>query len=344
MPMRANNVAKFPSPRRTRARLLILLTLGLLMLLLAPAHARPAHTGAPYAPSGRIAYAPTDTGRTIFLPLVRYPLQPPDDRPDYVRFAVIGDYGSGSERESSVSELVKSWNPGFVVTVGDNNYGPDKAANIDVRIGQFYAEYIFPYKGNYGGGAASNRFYPALGNHDWNADGLEAHLAYFKLPGNERYYEVARGPVRFFVLDSDEREPDGVTSTSMQGRWLQAALARSTSCWNLVLAHHAPFSSGDHGSSEWMQWPFPAWGADAVLAGHDHHYERLDMAGFPYFVNGLGGASRYSVDEQLPGSQVVYNDDFGAMVVVATRTSLDYKFYAIDGTLVDHFRQTGGCG
>jgi tartrate-resistant acid phosphatase type 5 len=312
-------------------RAFLALAIGLIWLALAGSLARPS-----------AGVAPAAAGAPIFVPLANRPAPPPDDRPDNVRFAVIGDYGSGSEH--AVSALVKSWNPGFIVTVGDNNYASDKAASIDARIGQFYAEYIYPYVGIYSSGADSNRFYPVLGNHDWDEAGLEAYQSYFVLPGAERYYDVVRGPVHFFLLDSDKREPDGVALDSIQGRWLQGALASSQSCWDLVILHHAPFSSGEHGSNVWMQWPFGAWGADAVLTGHDHHYERFDIGGLPYFVNGLGGESRYSVGTPVAGSLVRYNDEYGAMLVEATRTSATYQFVAVDGTVVDAYTQSGGCG
>jgi tartrate-resistant acid phosphatase type 5 len=292
------------------------------------------------APPTRAASEPA-----IYLALIQLPaIAPPDDQPDYVRFAVIGDYGDASENEASVARMLRGWRPGFIITVGDNNYGDDKAENIDPRIGQFYADYIFPYRGTYGPGATSNRFFPTLGNHDWNTGGLVAYLDYFALPGNERYYDVVRGPVRLFALSSDPREPDGVTSDSVQGHWAQAGLAASASCWNLVYFHHAPFSSGEHGSSDWMQWPFQAWGADAVLSGHDHIYERLGIEGFTYIVNGLGGASRYDFKKPVAGSLVRYNDSYGAMLVEATRTTITYRFIAIDGTVADTFTQQGGCG
>jgi hypothetical protein len=282
---------------------------------------------------------------TTYLPLIQMPLvPPPDDKPDYVRFAVIGDYGDASENEAAVAQMVRSWRPGFIITVGDNNYGDDKLDSIDLRIGQFYADYIFPYQGTYGPGASSNRFYPTMGNHDWNALGRVAYFGYFTLPGNERYYDVVRGPVHLFALSSDPREPDGVTSDSIQGRWAQAALAASTSCWNLAYFHHAPFSSGEHGPSDWMQWPFQEWGADVVLAGHDHIYERLSIAGFPYMVNGLGGASLYDFKTPLAGSLVRYSETYGAMLVEATRTTITYQFIAIDGTNADTWTQQGGCG
>lgn len=72
------------------------------------------------------------------------------------------------------------------------------------------------------------------------------------------------------------------------------------------MLHHAPFSSGSsHGSNPRVQWPFQAWGADVVLSGHDHLYERiLKTGGFPYFVNGLGGASIYGFGSAVSGEGV----------------------------------------
>src|SRR3954454_847183 len=130
------------------------------------------------------------------------------------RFAVIGDFGVDGTPEANVAALVKSWNPDYVVTVGDNNYPSGSASTIDANIGKYYHDYIFPYVGNFGAGATTNRFYPVLGNHDWgdtfpNPQGDQPYLNYFSLPGNERYYSFTQGPVQFFAIDSDENEPDG---------------------------------------------------------------------------------------------------------------------------------------
>ncbi len=258
-------------------------------------------------------------------------------------FAVIGDYGQAGPNEAAVAALVKSWDPAFVVTVGDDNYPSGSAATIDANIGQYYHEFIAPYKGSYGPGASENRFWPTLGNHDWIASGAAPYLAYFTLPGVERYYTIARGPVQIFAVDSDPNEPHGVTATSVQGQWLQGQLAASTACWKLVFFHHPPYSSGLHGSNLWMQWPFAAWGASAVLAGHDHTYERIVRDGFPYFVNGLGGASIYGFGLPVTGSAARYNASYGAMRVTATETSLTYQFITTAGTVVDTYTQTGGC-
>src|SRR5205085_5882749 len=131
--------------------------------------------------------------------------------------------------------------------------------------------------------AKSNAFFPTLGNHDWTPnDYPQPYLNYFKLPGNERYYDFVRGPVHFFNIDSDPREPDGVSPTSKQGQWLKGKLAASPSPFDIVYFHHAPFGSGDEGSSAWMPWSFESWGADLVLPGHNHIYEGFDKSGFPF--------------------------------------------------------------
>ena len=254
-----------------------------------------------------------------------------------ITFAVIGDYGLTGQNEANVANLVKSWNPNFIVTVGDNNYISGSANTIDANIGQYYHDFIFPYTGSYGAGAATNRFFPALGNHDWVTTNAQPYLNYFSLPGNERYYDFVRGPVHFFMLDSDTHEPHGNTAASVQGTWLKNSLAASSSPWNIVLLHHAPFSSAHHGSNAASQWPYEAWGADAVLAGHDHTYERIIKGAIPYFVNGLGGASIYEFRTPIAGSQLRYNADHGAMFVEATNAYINFKFIARTGVTIDSF-------
>jgi hypothetical protein len=259
------------------------------------------------------------------------------------RFAVIGDYGYDGPNEAAVAALVKSWNPDAVLTVGDNNYGIGAAETIDQNIGKHYQQFIGDYQGQYGPGAAVNRFFPSLGNHDWWFPGIESiqpYLDYFNLPGdryysssgNERYYEFRFGSVQFFALNSTLREPAGVTSTSDQARWLQSALAASRQPFNVVYFHHAPYNSGiESGDSTWMQWPFAEWGVDAVLSGHEHLYERLSVDGIPYFVNGLGGASVYPIGPIDRYSQVRFADGFGAMLITVSENSMVFEFYAVDG-------------
>ena len=101
-----------------------------------------------------------------------------------IQFAAIGDYGLAGRVEMDVSNLVKSWNPDFVITLGDNNYEYGEASTIDKNIGQYYHAFISPYAGSFGTGDTVNRFFPALGNHDWLTAGAQPYLDYFTLPGN----------------------------------------------------------------------------------------------------------------------------------------------------------------
>ena len=89
-----------------------------------------------------------------------------------------------------------------------------------------------------------------------------------------------------------------------------------------------------------MQWPFQAWGATAVLNGHDHTYERIVQNGFPYFVNGLGGNSIYNFGTPVSGSVLRYNGNYGAMLVTADSCQMTYQFITRLGAVIDTYTQT----
>src|SRR5687768_5814715 len=249
-----------------------------------------------------------------------------------LKVAVIGDFGDAGPSEASVADMVLGWNPDFIITTGDNNYPDGEASTIDANIGQYYHSYIGNYQGSYGQGASTNRFFPSLGNHDWKTTNAQPYLDYFTLPtgspGGERFYQFTWGPLHLFALDSERLEPHGTTVDSRQAEWLECAMNASRAPWQLVYMHHPPYSSGpEHGSREEMQWPYKEWGADAVLAGHDHAYERLRVDGLRYFVVGAGGASLYPFLDLLPASEFAYDSDFSAMLIEATPTTLSFKYY-----------------
>ncbi|MGD8751910.1 MAG: PQQ-dependent sugar dehydrogenase [Anaerolineales bacterium] len=294
-----------------------------------PTALSPSPTSSPLSPPA------TQTSPTQTIPS---PTLEPTAPAESITFAVIGDYGLAGQAEADVAELVKSWQPDLIITSGDNNYPRGAASTIDENIGQYYHQYIHPYQGDYGEGAQVNRFFPTLGNHDWGSNRAQPHLDYFTLPGNERYYDFTWGSVHFFALDSDSREPDGVGVSSTQAAWLKERLAASTAAWKIVYMHHAPISSGTHGSTDWMAWPYQEWGASAVIAGHDHVYERIVRDGFPYFTVGLSGnPSRYVFPFIVEGSQVRYRDDYGAMLVEADETQINFQFITRTGEVIDTY-------
>lgn len=310
---------------------LLALALGLTLAACAPAPT-PSPTASPtVTPSPIPSETPTQTPTATATPLVQIP----------VRFAVIGDYGLAGPDEAEVADLVKQWAPHFIVTTGDNNYPMGSAATIDQNVGQYYHEYIGNYQGGYGVGSDVNRFFPSLGNHDWRTANAQPYLDYFDLPGNERYYELRWGPVHLFILDSDEHEPDGIGLSSVQAAWLREALAASDAPWKLVVLHHAPYSSALHGDSVALQWPYAEWGAHAVLAGHDHVYERLEINGIPYITSGLGGSpARYFFIQVREESIVRYRAEHGAVFVEVSESLINFQFVNTVGEVIDSLTLT----
>lgn len=266
-----------------------------------------------------------------------------------VRFAAIGDYGTADANAAAVAELVAGWDPDFVVTMGDNRYST--AGNYDQSTGQFYCAYLTGVSGGPAcpsGAAPVNAFFPSPGNHDYDdAGGIDEYLAYFDLPGpgaasshtsgTELYYDVIVGPVHLFVIDSTPvRVTPGGPAVQAQVDWLQTVLGASLAAWQVVVMHHPPFSSSDdHGSQPALQYPYAAWGADVVLAGHDHTYERLVRDGILYFVNGTGGRRLGNPGEPVFGSAAMFSDEFGAMIIDANPAEMTFSFYSVSSPTSD---------
>ncbi|MEZ4318421.1 MAG: metallophosphoesterase [Myxococcota bacterium] len=268
-----------------------------------------------------------------------------------LRFAAIGDFGDDDDDSRAVAALVRGWDPELIVTVGDNDYsdGAYQGSNegLELGVGQYYADWIGDYSGAYGAGATENAFWPTPGDHDWgdtcdDPGGLDDYLAYFDLPdgpGEGRYYDFRRGPVHFFALHSvEDCEPDGATADSAQARWVRDAAAASDAPFKVAFFHHPPWSSGEYATDgEHMQWPWADWGFQLVLAGHEHDYERVWTEGITSLVIGLGGVDIRGFECPVAGSQVRFDDDYGALLVEATDTELDVSFHTVGGVEVDRF-------
>ena len=244
-----------------------------------------------------------------------------------VRFAVITDYGVDRANEFAVAEMVNSWNPEFIVTLGDNNALGPELQKWDRAIGQYYGTYL-----------SSGDFYPCIGNHDYYG-GVFQYTSYFDLPGNERYYDVVRGPVHLFCVNSVS-DPDGVTSKSTQAKWLDAELSESTSPWDIVYFHYPPYTSGTvHGPKPRMRWGFE--GADIVLSGHVHAYERLFVKGLTYITGLPGGQTpRNFFGYPARGSEIRYGGSYGAMLVTASDYQITFSTFTLSGDLVESYTIT----
>lgn len=271
-------------------------------------------------------------------------------------FAILGDYGLVGDGQTAVADLIKSWEPEFIVTTGDNWYGSEVDLGDLEDVQAVYADFI------------PDNFYVTIGNHDRDPDGrLAIELAYFKPPPlntasgpqTKPYYSVRRGHVEFFPYDSGydssqvNQQPDGVGLASIEAGWLRTALANSTAKFKVVLVHQPPYTSfrttigpddagGDALSGDGflaypaLRLPFKDWGADVVFSGHIHSYERLEVDGFPYIVNGAGGREvKVFSGAASPYSILRYDGDFGAIKAVATCDLLTLSFVSLDGTVRD---------
>jgi len=293
---------------------------------------------------------------------VNYCHSPTLSSPD-LTFAFIADYGckGGSYNRSGygtyysqvegVANMVKSWSPDFILSGGDDTYGDQTnrgcATTLAANVGTYYGSYIGPNTSN-------NRFYPTPGNHDYTSPGgISAWESYFYNPttptnnsGNERYYKFTKGTtgggdplIEFFAVNSYKGEPDGIDVNSTQATWLKNNLASSTAKYKIVYTHYPPYASlnTDQTDTTYLTmraWPFKEWGADLVLSGDQHFYERNDYKGLTYVVCGVGG---YPVLKYIsPPSQIVagnrerLEDEFGALKIDVTEEVMRIQFYTVN--------------
>lgn len=198
-----------------------------------------------------------------------------------VRFAAIGDNGTGKTRQYEVAArmhtLRQSFPFDFVIMLGDNLYGGHKA-------GDYLKKFERPYKLLLDAGV---RFYAAIGNHDSPNQRLYKP---FNMDGKS-YYTYRKGDAQFFVLDSTYMSPAQLT-------WFERELNDSRADWKIAYFHSPPFSSAAfHGSAvelrDLLQPLFVKYGVQVVFSGHEHVYERVKpQLGVTYFVEGASGQLR----------------------------------------------------
>jgi hypothetical protein len=193
--------------------------------------------------------------------------------------------------------------------------------------------------------------YPVPGNHEYGTSRAAGYYAYFGPRAGDPargYYSFDIGAWHLIALNSNCGAVGGCGVSSPQGRWLQRDLAAHRNTCTLAYWHHPRFSSGLHGSDDAYDgfWRLLyAAGADVVLTGHDHTYERfapqtpaarLDEArGIASFIVGTGGRSRYPILTIRPNSRVRYTRVFGVLALTLHPTSYEWRFVAAVGTFTD---------
>jgi Calcineurin-like phosphoesterase len=246
------------------------------------------------------------------------------NRPDSLKFAAIGDNGTGNQPEYDVANQMTQWHGRFpfdiVIMLGDNMYGSQTAAD-------FVRKFERPYKSLLDAGV---RFYASLGNHD-----RPQNDAYgpFNM-GGQRYYTYVRGNARFFVLDSNYVDP-------AQLAWIEGALQGAQEPWKIVYFHHPLYSDGGrHGSQidlrVRLEPLFVKYGVNVVYSGHDHIYERLKpQNGIQYFVSGAGGELRQGDLKRSTITAAGFDQDRSFMLNEISGDDLFFQVISRTGATVD---------
>ncbi len=220
--------------------------------------------------------------------------------------------------------------PGIVVPLGDLVYEDGTAA-----------QFADCYGPNWGRHRARTR--PVVGGHDYRTPGAAPYYNYFGAAAGDPskgYYSYDLGTWHVVALNVECTEIGGCWYGDPEEQWLRADLAAHPSACTVALIHAPRFSSGSiHGDNPEME---PFWqalyerGADVVLSGDDHTYERFapqtptgaadPSAGIREFVLGTGGRSHYAFGAIRPNSQVRNNDTFGVLSLTLHPGSYEWRF------------------
>ncbi len=257
-----------------------------------------------------------------------------------------GDIGRCDSTHDDATGALAVSLPGVVATLGDTAYEDGTTEELDDCFG-----------GSWGPVKSRIRF-AVTGNHDVHTDGgapLRDYMGSAAEQNGRTWFSEDLGAWHVIVLDGN----CGVlglkcSSESEQARWLREDLAASNARCALALLHQPQFSSGQHGDDRAVG---PLWdalyaaGADLVLDGHDHDYERFaaqdpdgraDAArGITEIVVGTGGAELEPFTDVRANSTVRIDDTYGVLELTLRADSWTFRFVAVDGTV--HDQGSGTC-
>ena len=244
--------------------------------------------------------------------------------PNSVKFAAIGDAGSGNQPQYDIANQMLRFHAKFpfdrVIMLGDNIYGGQGAPDL-------VKKFSLPYKGLLDAGV---KFYASLGNHDspvnvqyplWNMNG-------------QHYYTYTTKNVRFFALDSNQVDQKELA-------WLEHALKTSQEEWKICYFHHPLYSDGGtHGSSVDVRVLFEplfvTYGVNVVFSGHDHIYERLTpQKGIYYFVEGAAGELHKGDTKRSAMTAKAFDQDQSFLLVEIDGNQLAFQAITRAGVTVD---------
>ncbi len=261
-------------------------------------------------------------------------------------FVGAGDIASGPSGERGgdqatalLLDAIVAANPGRVTVFA--------AGDLAYESGTV-SEFASNYDPTWGRQRAITR--PIPGNHEYHTADAADYFAYWEATAGDPamgYYAYDLGAWRIYALNSEIAHGAG----SMQEQWLRADLAAHPTRCALAYTHHPRFSSGTHGSDPGISALWQALvdgGAELMLAGHDHNYQRfepqtaagvLDPAhGVRQWVVGTGGVGHYEIDRPIPNTVSHDDQTYGVLLLTLHPTSYDFAFVPVAGRL---FRDSG---
>jgi acid phosphatase type 7 len=241
-------------------------------------------------------------------------------------FVGAGDISTCSNNNDEATAKLLDGISGTVFNAGDNAYDSGTLS-----------EYTNCYDPTWGRHKARTKSSP--GNHEYQTSGASGYFQYFNNP--PAYYAYNLGAWRIYSLNSEI----DTSASGAQGSWLQSDLAANPKACVLAYWHKPRWSSGStHGSASGMQaiWQILSnAGAEVVINGHEHNYERFAQMnatgstvsqGLREFVVGTGGVGHYGFGSALPSSEVRNSSTFGVLKMTLHSGSYNWQFVPIAGS------------
>lgn len=258
--------------------------------------------------------------------------------PDEVRFAAVGDTGTGDREQYEVAEqmlrIQEKSRFDLLLFLGDNIYESGSP-------GDFEKKFLKPYER-----LIQNQveLRACIGNHDArNQYGILLQKMIFRM-GAKTYYSFNRknGLIEFFALDSTILVKENELERNLQIGWFEQNLEKSKAIWKIVFLHHPLYSSaqkhgldsGDEGEMmnvrDLIEPLLKKYKVNIVLNGHDHVYEHPQpKAGINYFTSGTGGKLRRGNLDRTSPFFGFGNDETNSFILFSVKTEAG-EFWAID--------------
>jgi hypothetical protein len=246
-------------------------------------------------------------------------------------------------RQMAVSNLlVNEANLQWFLALGDLQYERGELANFQSA-----------YEASYGRVKAMTK--PAAGNHEYETANASGYYTYFGAAAGDPtkgYYSFDVGTTWHLVALNSNCTFVACAAGSVQEQWLRTDLAASSRPCTLAFWHHPRFSSSTRGNDTSTA---PFWsaldqdGAELVLTGHEHMYERFapqsatgvaSTNGVRQFVVGTGGRSLGSFGTTAANS-VVRMTGFGVLKLTLGESAYTWQFVDQSGAVLDS--GTGAC-